>query len=137
MQTATEILTEEVLDKSYWGKKIIAAENRGGFTHSNVDQSSDWVTCACGKNDLIKSMPDQRARHSDDSPNDSELRQLGTDFYHNVQNGSMDYGYNEPERQGYIIRAAQTLVDIEDRANELMIEEIARRSEQEELKASK
>jgi len=136
MQTATEILTEAVLDKSYWGRKIIAAENRGGFTYSNVDQSENWVTCACGKNDLIKSMPDQRARHSDDPPNDSELRQLGTDFYHNVQNGSIDYGYNEEERQDYIIRAAQTLVDIEDRANELVLKENARKSKQEKQKGA-
>ena len=49
---AKDLLTQHNLQTSHWGQRIIAAEERGGkFTEEDANDSYDWTTCACGKQD--------------------------------------------------------------------------------------
>lgn len=75
---AEQYLIKHNLDKTYWGKKIIAAERRGRFTESNVCQSDDWKTCACGKQD-------SRLHNRHGHPNDDLLFNYGVDFCDHVE----------------------------------------------------
>ena len=95
--TAQSYLLGSGLSATYWGKKIIAAEGRGRFTESNIDQANGWVTCACGKStsDILRSFTGR--------PMDSYLGKLGEDFSEFVHGGE-------------IYEAAKTLALIEKRA---------------------
>ncbi len=91
-----DYLERHNLDQTYWGKKIIAAEKRGGFTSSNREQSNDWVTCACGR--ITQDIPRENG-----CPHDLILSTLGSGFYNKVNNNEID-------------KAAEYLVEIEARA---------------------
>ncbi len=105
MNEAKEYLELKGLDNSYWGKKIIAAEERGKFTASNRHHAADWVTCACGKitSDIPRTLDLDEDSHSYNVPLDSVLKDHGFSFYDNV----------EADR---FLAAAETLVSIETRA---------------------
>ena len=49
MNEAKQYLELKRLDTTYWGKRIIAAENRGRFTDEDGYEAGDFVTCACGR----------------------------------------------------------------------------------------
>jgi len=110
-QTVTDVLQQAQLHDSYWGKKILAAEKRGKFTLSNVSEAASWVTCACGKsNTPIEMRPSGFSRNYQPGPVDNKLRYLGDEFHVNVvDNEFMD--------------AAKTLVEIEERAREIVLGE--------------
>jgi len=97
---AKELLVERKLDKSYWGKKIIAAEKRGGFTDSNVREAENWVTCACGK-----ALPKEHCT-ANGTPLDYEMNRLGKLFESHV-------------RFDLFLRAAHILCGIEERAKRI------------------
>lgn len=91
MKEAQEYLTAKNLDTTYWGKKIIAAEARGNFTESNINQSAEWVTCACGR--LTGDIPraaDTRFQ-SYNMPLDRVLKDLGFEFYNAVEDNEFLY----------------------------------------------
>ena len=70
---AEQYLIKHNLDKTYWGKKIIAAEKRGWFTNFNSSEAGNWVTCACGR-------LDKRLHDYWGVPEDEQLRVLGYEF---------------------------------------------------------
>jgi len=107
MNTATEILTQAHLHLMYWGKKIIAAEKRGHFTQSNIDEASQWTTCACGR--MLPSIETEDGCR----PADFKLQCLGEDFTNFVTYDAFE-------------DAAETLVAIEERAMELLPERLER-----------
>jgi hypothetical protein len=104
MNKANKLLVEAGLDNSHWGKRIIIAEERGGFTEDEADMAGSWVTCACGKLD------DGIPRDTDGSPEDFALFELGGLFYSHVS------------RDAYL-SAAKCLIDIEHRAIEVLNEQ--------------
>jgi len=104
MNIATDILTRTGYNTSYWGKKIIAAEQRGYFTESNKDQSGNWVTCACGKS--CGSIEFEYKDGYPVRPVDPNLYSLGIDF-------------NNAVEMNCFVKAAEVLLDIERRVIEL------------------
>ena len=96
---AKQYLELKGLGTTYWGKKIIAAENRGRFTDFNLEQAGDFVTCACGR--VTVDIPRGGDYHV---PLDSELERLGMQF-------DLDVTYNN------FLEAARTLAAIEARAH--------------------
>lgn len=90
------------LAKTHWGKRILAAAKRGGFTEGDGQDSMDWTTCACGKQDP------RILRTSWGHPADGRLALLGTDFAGRVCD------LDDPAA------AARTLVAIEKRAAEIL-----------------
>lgn len=57
-----------------WWKRIAAAEKRGSFLDRDIEDSGEWVTCACGAQD--PKIP----RDLDGSPIDRKLEDLGLQF---------------------------------------------------------
>jgi hypothetical protein len=104
MKTAREVITDARLGNTHWGRRILRAERNGAFTEKDYDDSNQWTTCACGKQD-------QRL-FDGGSPWDSHLRQLGYQFTSHVQ-------YGRHIEDG-IVWAAETLVYIEETAKELL-----------------
>ncbi len=105
-KTAKELLTTAGLQDTHWGERIIAAEDAGRTvpTQEELRDSAEWMTCACG-------MQDPRIpRDKEGRPNDTELRELGGQFY-----GC----WFEPTE---FVKAAQTLIAIEKRAGEVLAE---------------
>lgn len=101
--TAQSYLLGRGLSATYWGKKIIAAEARGKFTESNINQSAGWVTCACGRVTAdIPRDPDTRFQ-SYNTPLDRILKGRGFAFYEAVEDNKF-------------LDAAEILNDIETRA---------------------
>ena len=98
---ATALLMEHGLAATYWGKRIIAAEETGGFAASDNAQSGKWLDCACGK------LTAQIARLPSGAPKDKRLYELGDAFAVAVDRDE-------------ITDAAVTLVQIEQRAAELV-----------------
>ena len=95
--SAKQILTENNLHESVWGRRIISAESTGKFTSFDLENSADWVTCACGyRSELIET--DEIG-----APIDSLLFNKGAEFYLSV-------AMNRYED------AAKALVAIEQRA---------------------
>ncbi len=93
------------LDTSYWGTKIIRAEERGGFTKVNVRDAKDWVTCACGKqNELLP-------RYPGGAPEDKLLRENGNKFYNAVLKNEY-------------LKAAMILISIEYRVKKVLAENL-------------
>lgn len=103
MKTAREILKENRLLSSYWGRRIVKAEERGAFNLADKRASGSWTTCACGKQDPL--IP----RGCFGAPNDSALGFWGVEFCGHVLNDRF------PE-------AASALVKIERRAAEVLRE---------------
>lgn len=101
--TAKELLTNAGLAKTYWGKKIIAAEKRGELDETDYSMSLSWQTCACGKQDA------RIPRDKYGCPEDYQLYRLGEDFPRFI-------------RLKEFLDAAQTLVAIEKRAAEILKE---------------
>ena len=95
--TAKQILTKAKLNRTYWGRKVIAAENRGGFSDSDSWLAGVWTTCACGKQD--RRIP----RDDVDAPIDRKLASAGRSFDCHVSLNNT-------------VAAARTLVAIEKRA---------------------
>jgi len=98
MQTATEIVSNAHLQDTEWGKRIIEADKLGGFSHDDELDSSEWLTCACGK-----SLTDIQIDDESCAPVDSELQARGLRLWHRV-------------REDDVPGAAKTLVEIEERA---------------------
>jgi hypothetical protein len=95
----------------FWWKRIELAEKRGRFTPEDVTKASDWVTCACGRQD--KRIP--RHLHYTGQPTrpvDFELQKLGMCFDKAVQANNFDW-------------ARHTLLAIETRAAQVL-EEVTR-----------
>jgi len=106
-QTVTDVLQRGMVHDTYWGKKILAAEKRGKFTPSNVNEAASWVTCACGKSITpIAMRPSGSNKNYQPGPVDDKLRHLGDEFHVNVVDNEFLY-------------AAKTLVEIEERARSL------------------
>jgi hypothetical protein len=103
MSETKRFLHEEGLAETYWGKIIITAEEEGGFTPTNRNESMSWVTCACGK--ITQDIPRvfDHDTNTSDYPVDKKLQQLGNWFCSKV--------YNDE----YLV-AAKTLIEIEERA---------------------
>jgi hypothetical protein len=102
-KTAKEILKENRLLSSYWGRRIVKAEERGYRNKTDALKASSWQTCACGRQD------DRIPRDDEGVPMDSALSDLGCSFYVHILNNRFDF-------------AAQTLVKIERRAAEVLRE---------------
>ena len=98
---------------TYWYQAIVGNEF-GSFEH--VDKAGDWTTCACGERDkriiwiLSDELPFDDLPPGEVVPGDFELRQLGIAFPYNFDRSAAGFGR---------IRAAQTLVAIEKRVQQL------------------
>jgi len=117
MPTAREILTNAKLGNTHWGRRIIAAERRGAFTSKDNADSRSWQTCACGKQDpRIPRCDPSPGRPGDPSmrwdlcPTDSQLAQMGSDFFDAVSFRDFQ-------------KAAKLVVGIEARSVEVLAEE--------------
>jgi hypothetical protein len=98
--TAEQVLVEAGLEKTFWGRIIIDAENNDEFDEADVNNAGDWTTCACGQQD-------SRLHRTGGIPLDSYLQDYG-------------YKFNYAVNHNNFVLAAETLVDIEDRAAELL-----------------
>jgi hypothetical protein len=103
-KTAKEILREHRLLPSYWGRRIVKAEERSRFAEKDARHSASWQTCACGRQDERIPRDDHEG-----APIDEELQDLGYAFYSFVL---------QHNPRG----AANTLVKIERRAAEVLRE---------------
>ena len=92
------------LNNTDWGKRIIEAERCGRFKEIDKELANDWVTCACGK--ITADIPRNKEMNS---PLDDQLDLLGVYFYQHVTNNDF-------------LKAAETLINIEDRAQEVVNE---------------
>jgi hypothetical protein len=103
---AKRYLESAKLDKTFWGKKIIAAEKRGGFTLSNSSRAATWVTCACGK--ITQDIPRNRRSR----PLDAELIRLGNLFSTDVDTNdflSTAYLLARIEKRAIYVAGSNTL----------------------------
>ncbi|MDC1406687.1 hypothetical protein N8314_03980 [Akkermansiaceae bacterium] len=107
--TALELLTQNNLHNSHWGKRIIEAEAANGFNEDDQDDCGKWFSCACGKLD------DHIARSSSGEPMDNILIELGLQFDMAI-NEYCDVDYDEDQ----FTEAAIILIDIERRSMELL-----------------
>lgn len=103
--TAEQVLKAAQMERSFWGRRIISAEKRGGFTDTDERYASQWTTCACGKVDSRIPM-----LGTGGGPCDSELRELGYLFTDLIIGWQTDF-----------VDAADTLVRIENRADVLLL----------------
>ena len=97
--SASNIIKEAALENTYWGKKIILAEESGTkFSRDDINEAANWDSCAVG----TLAIKIERTNFSS-APTDRELYDLGYTFaaYVNEQN---------------LLFAARTLVDIYNRA---------------------
>jgi hypothetical protein len=97
-------LIENGLASTFWGRRIIGAEEKGRFTRDDRDLAEGWTTCACGKSDP------RIPRSSSGIPLDHQMSVNGIRFYRRI------FSHN-------FLEAAQTLVLIERRATELIREQ--------------
>lgn len=98
MSKSKQLLLRAKLEGSYWGRKIRQAEEVGGFTDDDKDESGNWTTCACGKqSEFIPRHPLSA------EPYDDRLSRLGDIF-------------SEKVYEDNFAAAAKTLIAIEDRA---------------------
>ena len=99
MSFIRNLLTENKLEETFWGKAILDADEQhhGHFSAEEKDMASEWPTCACGK--ATSDIP----RNPTGVPVDTTLETLGYDFADAVGEGDTE-------------EAAITLVDIEKRA---------------------
>lgn len=102
-KTAKELLTEAGLQDSHWGRRIIAAEERGKFNSEDRNDSLKWTDCACGHQDP------RIPRDCMGVPLDDGLSSLGASFHVRVESNRFDY-------------AAYILIAIEKRAGEVLAE---------------
>lgn len=103
---AKEFLENKGYDETHWGKRIIAAETQGEYTQDDVDESGDWMSCACGKLDTYIEI----GRSGTSAPMDDNLYDLGCNFSDAVMNDDFDINF---------LHAAELLVAIEERSIEL------------------
>lgn len=97
-------LTKHRLHRTVWGTRIIRVEREGGgFRMSEVREAGDWPTCACGRVDP------RIPRYANCVPMDLQLEMLGIDFYDAISDEQ-------------VVRAAELLVEIEQRAQEVLQE---------------
>lgn len=102
---ARDVLVENGLFATHWGSIIDKAERRGEeFTKEEKEQADGWTTCACGR---LKEDGIDRDEYG--APIDPELMQLGLVFNDNI-------------KSGLPFLAAKTLLNIQNRAVELIRE---------------
>jgi hypothetical protein len=128
---AHKLLYDANQDQSHWGIRIINAEIRGYFKVTDDEDSSQWLSCACGKlDDHIKvhgeSSTISSALHN--SPVDNLLYTLGIRFSNYVDAfTTVTYIYNDlthTEITSIFYSAAETLIAIEARSLELYMESL-------------
>lgn len=118
MSTAMSIEVEEILRSckvtdltpSFWGKRILRASRKSPpeFTMVDKDKAANWTVCACGQ------LSPNIGRDEEGQPVDETLAQYGLDFYHDVIGHKVD-------------KAAETLVALEERADEYLLEQANKR----------
>jgi hypothetical protein len=101
MSKVREILEQNNLLDTRWGKRLLAMEKRGRPTKREEADAKNWQTCACGKQD--KRIP--RVRNG--RPLDCELESFGYSFYWRIYHGQFEW-------------AAELLVKIEQRASQIL-----------------
>jgi hypothetical protein len=102
-QTTKELLVNEGLDQTVWGRIIIIAAFVNYFNADDKDKANGWFSCACGNLD------GHIEKNDDGAPEDAVLLSLGLRFSDIVLREPCDaYG------------AAETLVAIEKRSIELL-----------------
>lgn len=89
------------LKYTFWGHKIIEAEQHGGFCDYEKDLSNDWITCACGE--VSKKITRNKISNA---PTNFDIRQLGVEFNNFVHCNNF-------------LGAAITLIEIEKTARKL------------------
>lgn len=78
--------------------------------------AGNWITCACGNQcDVIP-------RHSEGTPDDLKLANLGVSFYTAIQGMFNTYGFKEDDFAYYVERAKELLTQIEFRSSEIILE---------------
>lgn len=99
MSFIREILTENKLENTYWGKAILDADEQHNevFSTEDKEKAADWPTCACGK--ATSDIP----RTPAGMPVDSVLEKLGYEFSDAVNDNNTE-------------EAALIMVEIEKRA---------------------
>lgn len=135
--TASQVyttLSNAHLETSHWGKRILAAANRGWFTNQDSADAGDWTVCACGKASPL--VPRVEEFDADDGispgcPLDDRLASLGSGFSAYVESREMydsySYGgFDASDANKDIVRAANTLVAIEVRAGKVIWKEVNR-----------
>ena len=102
--SAEQILKDHGLHDSHWGKRIIAAEQNGGFNEQDIHDAANWVTCACGK--VTHDIPRGKS-FSSNAPKDGKLLDLGGSFHYRISTQSF-------------AASAIALINIEKRAIEVV-----------------
>jgi len=112
---AKQLLVDNNLHNTHWGKRIIDAENRGEFTNKDKTDAGSWVTCACGQhsNDIVFVKDEHDVLGY---PEDSHLYMYGIDF------SDVVIMSHASDTNPYI-EAAETLIEIEKRVIELLTDE--------------
>lgn len=107
MSFVRNLLTENKLEKTHWGKIIIEADEQhmDMFEPEDVAKAGDWVTCACGEATA------NIAKDKLGYPTDPFLLILGGDFYAAVMDSN-------PEEAAFI------MIKIEKRASTLVGESV-------------
>lgn len=98
------------LTPSFWGKRILRASRKSPseFTMVDKDKAANWTVCACGQ------LSPNIERDSNRQPVDPALAVFGMDFYRAVIRHNVD-------------KAARTLVALEERADEYLLEQANKR----------
>jgi hypothetical protein len=115
MMKAHGLLVENRLEDTYWGKKIIAAEENGWFYTVDCHESGEWFSCACGQLD------EHVDRNDSGVPLDAELENEGCDFSDYV-NGPIWSTGDDGKLVSSFYLAAECLIRIEKRSIELLSE---------------
>lgn len=105
MTPAKDYLVEKGYDRTVWGRRIIAAEERGHFTLKDNQEAIKWHHCACGNLDEHPAIK----KAFNNKPEDIALRAYGARFSGSVRFDNLE-------------NAANLLVKINKRAVELIAE---------------
>jgi hypothetical protein len=111
MNESYQLLFENNLHESHWGKRIIAAEINGFWDKSDYRAAGAWFSCACGK-------LDDHIERIGNVPVDDKLKMLGHRFSMWVDEKLPLCTLRD------FFRAAETLVAIEKRSIELLEESL-------------
>lgn len=96
-------LINQGFQDTFWGKRLIELSKDDSNHDKYTDDSGDWTTCVCGKQD------ERIQRDSSGRPLDAILSSLGEKFHYKLW-----------DRQYF--KAAKALADIEERAAVLIRE---------------
>ena len=79
--TAKKILTDAGIQRLWWPREIIKAENQGFMDVEVEKKASNWTTCACGREDKSLKMGwDWGMGEYDHAPKDPSLYTWGSLF---------------------------------------------------------